>query len=346
MLGRVEDALGDLDRALDLAPGYAEAQWNKSTLLLLLGRYAEGWPLFESRWKTRLLRPAFRSFGQPLWLGQPSAAASILLHAEQGYGDTIQFLRYAPLLTARGMQVMLELPPALIPLASGLRPGVAAYRPGEAPATFDCHCPLMSLPLACGTRLDSIPDSTPYLFPDAEREARWRELLGPRARLRIGIAWSGSPAHPQDRWRSIPLHVLAPLLELDHEYHVLQAEVRAEDRAALAVWPDLRRHGLHDFADTAALIGEMDLVISADTAAAHLAGALGKPLWLLLPHVPDYRWLLGREDSPWYPTARLFRQDAHRDWNSVIARVRLALGRLTAELRSAPTPSARPAQRI
>jgi tetratricopeptide (TPR) repeat protein len=328
MLHRYDESLRDYDRAITLQPDFAWARYNKALLKLLLGDYDEGWRLYESRWRLPGWTPRLPDFAQRLWLGKgPVAGKTVLLHAEQGLGDVIQFVRYAPRVAALGARVILAVPAALGSLLMDVAGVTTLVKEGEALPPFDLHCPLMSLPLAFHTELNTIPAEVPYLSADPVRRSQWRTRLGERARPRIGLVWSGNPQHRHDRLRSLPLRLLEPLLGLDAEFHSLQKEVRPEDAVTLAEFSTIRRHedALEDFADTAALIAEMDQVIAVDTAVAHLTGALGKPLWLLLPHAPDWRWLLERSDSPWYPSARLFRQRRAADWESVIAEVREAL---------------------
>ncbi|MGD9538131.1 MAG: tetratricopeptide repeat protein [Alphaproteobacteria bacterium] len=326
--GRHDEAIASYDRAVAAKPDYAAAHWNKSLLLLLRGDFEAGWPLYEWRWACDEFPSAKRDFAQPLWLGAEALSGkTILLHAEQGLGDTIQFCRYAPLVTAHGAKVMIEVQRPLKSLVESLEGASHVVPRGNALPRFDCQTPLLSLPLALGTRLDSIPAQVPYLKASAASMCYWAETLGERRRLRVGLAWSGSPTHKHDRNRSIALAELLPLLACDADLIGLQKEVRPEDSAVLASAPPLNNPGpsLADFADTAALIANLDLVISVDTAVAHLAGALGKPVWIMLPFEPDWRWLLGRDDSPWYPTARLFRQAAPGDWGGVVARIAAAL---------------------
>ena len=319
--GRLDEAVSTYDAALALRPDFADAQWNKSFALLLKGDFAAGWALFECRWQL-LAKPADpRQFSQPLWLGDSSLEGrTILLHHEQGLGDTLQMLRYVPLLAGQGARVIVRVPPVLAALAASV-PGVGlVVVEGEALPAFDLHCPCMSLPLATKTTLKSIPADVPYLFAPESARATWATRLGGRTRRRIGLVWSGSAAHRNDRQRSLALRQLQPLLALDAEFHSLQKEYRPDDQAVLASDGRLRDWSaqLGDFADTAGLLGQLELVITVDTAVAHLAGALGKPVWLLLPFAPDYRWLLQRTDSPWYPGMRLFRQPVSGDWESVI----------------------------
>jgi tetratricopeptide (TPR) repeat protein len=322
-LTRFEEALESFDRALALAPDLAEAHWNKGLLLLSLGDFARGLPDYEWRWRREgEMKP--RNFAQPVWQGEDLGGRKILLHAEQGFGDSIQLLRYVPMVVAKGGRVVLEIPDSLMPLIGRGDGVVAMVRPGAPLPPFDLHCPLLSLPLAFGTTLATIPAEVPYLRVPAERAANWRTWLPGSGRPRVGLVWSGKPSHKNDHNRSIAFHRLAPLLSLPGvDFISLQREYREADLAALAACPNLLRldAALSDFADTAAVVEALDLVITVDTAVAHLAGALGKPVWILLSSIQDWRWLQQREDSPWYPTARLFRQPEIGDWDSVIARV-------------------------
>jgi hypothetical protein len=268
---------------------------------------------------------------QPQWTGQvPLEGRSILLFAEQGLGDTIQFLRYVPLVARRAARVLLQLPPALLPVLPDPGANCRVLRPGEPVPPHDLQCSLMSLPYAFGTALADIPAEIPYLQADADRRAHWAQILASARRPRVGIVWSGNPQHRNDRRRSIPLPMFRAIDPGAVQFAALQPQVRDADREALAGWPDVLDFGpeLRDFAETAALIEALDLVVTVDTSVAHLAGALGKPVWILLPYVPDWRWMLDRADSPWYPTAKLYRQDADRDWAPVLARVRSDLAEL------------------
>ena len=327
-----EAAVLSFDRAIALRPDYAAAWWNKSLTLLQNGRFAAGLPLYEWRWKLDKLKAAQRVFPQPLWLGNtPIAGKTVLLHSEQGLGDTLQFCRFAPLVAARGARVLLQVQAALVPLLQGLE-GVSEVIAEEAvlPA-FDCHCPLLSLPLALGTTLDTIPRNTPYLKAEPARLREWAARLGERRAPRVGLVWSGNPLHPNDRRRSLALANLfawgLDALQDEFEFISLQKDVPARDRAFLEGNTALRHFGeaLRDFGDTAALCGLLDLVVCVDTSVAHLAGALGRPVWTLLPHNADWRWLLDRDDSPWYPGMRLMRQRRTGDWQAVIGELRQRL---------------------
>ena len=322
-LKRFDDALASYDRALTARPDDAEAHWNQSLLLLLLGDFARGWTEYEWRWKRELLSPARRNFQRPLWLGAETIdGKTILLHAEQGLGDTIQFCRYAALVRARGARVVLEVQEPLRDLMAGVAGVSLVVCRGEALPDFDLHCPLHSLPLVLGTRLETIPSAIPYLRAEADKSQRWVARLGSKQRPAIGIAWAGGLKFDDDynRSKSIAASALLPLMDVGVTFVSLQKDVRPADHVTLNDHGDILNFGeeLVDFSDTAALISQLDLVISVDTSVAHLAGALGKPVWVLLPFIPDWRWLLDRYDSPWYPTARLFRQPADRRWDGVI----------------------------
>jgi hypothetical protein len=340
-LGRLGEARDACDRAIALEPGLADARRNRAMLMLLAGEWEQGWREWE--WRKRSSEPSGDRFSaRPAWTGaEDLAGRHVFLHWEQGFGDTIQFCRYAPLLAARGARVTLAVQEPLLRLARSLGPEVEVAGGAREPAGgFDLHCALMSLPLAFGTIPGSVPPPAPLRAPP-ELEAAWAARLGPRdGRPRIGLAWSGRPSHANDRNRSMPFAVLAPLLDAGMRWISVQQEIRPADEAALRADGRVEHFGaeIGDFADTAALLGQLDLVLSVDTAVAHLAGTLGLPLWLLLPRDPDWRWLAGREDSPWYPSARLFRQAVPGDWAGVAGRVSAAL----AEWRRRAAP---PAQR-
>ena len=331
-LHRFDEALATFQRAIAIDPSHAAAEWNLALLQLLLGDFAAGWSGREARWKISSFSHIYPSLSQPMWLGEGDIAGqTILVCAEEGFGDTLQFVRYVPMLAARGARVVLMVQDALYPLLKTMT-GIAQCLPrssSELPA-FDLHCPISNLPLAFGTRLDTIPAATPYLPAPASAGVRaWEERLGAHDRLRVGLVWSGNPTHGNDHNRSIPLQMLARIMDVDATFISLQKDVRAEDRASLERTDivDLAAR-LTDFAETAALMSCLDLVISVDTSVAHLAGAQGCPTWILLPYTPDYRWLLDRDDSPWYPSVRLFRQDETRDYASVLDKVRTELSAL------------------
>jgi tetratricopeptide (TPR) repeat protein/ADP-heptose:LPS heptosyltransferase len=329
-LGRLDEAMAACRRAIAIDPSFSEAAWNLALLQLLLGDFESGWKGREVRWKFAELTGQYPRLSAPMWLGeQPVAGKTVLLCADEGLGDSIQFVRYAPMLAARGAEIVLLVEPPLVPILSGAK-GVSrclAKTPDVQLPPFDFHCSLTSLPLAFGTRLDTIP-AEPYLAPAAaDRVQAWEGRLGPHEKLRVGLVWSGNPKHWNDRNRSIPLRTLSRLFDMDVTFVSLQKDPRPQDAEMLRQRPgivDLTAE-LTDFGQTAALLSCLDLLISVDTSVAHLAGALGRPVWLLLPHVPDFRWLLGRDDSPWYPTLRLFRQSATRAYENVLDRVHAEL---------------------
>ena len=326
--GLCEEALVNYENALQLCPDNHEARWNKGLVELSLGQFREGWKNYESRWEKEMAHLR-RNFVQPLWRGErPLVGRTILLHAEQGLGDTLQFVRYAPMVARLGAKVLLEVQRPLLRLLSSIDGVSAVFAQGEKLPAFDLQCPLMSLPLAFGTELNSIPAEIPYIDVSAELISKWRQRMGERRAPRIGIAWAGSAAHKNNSKRSIALERFAPLLKTPGVQFVsIQKELTQSDAAVLADHASVLNVGgeLGDFADTAAVISSMDLLISADTSVAHLAGAIGRPVWILIPLAPDFRWLLKREDSPWYPSARLFRQPQLEDWDSVLERVRREL---------------------
>jgi tetratricopeptide (TPR) repeat protein len=328
-LKRFDDALQSHERALAARPDFAEAHYNEGLCRLLIGDFDRGWAEHEWWRETDQLKHAKRNFAQPPWTGSPAIAGkTILLHAEQGFGDTIQFCRYAARIEALGGRVILEVQRPLHDLMQTLPGAARIVSRGDPLPDFDMHCPMLGLPLVFGTGLATIPRETPYLRASAQAVANWSARLPPKTRPRIGLAWSGRPEHNNDQNRSIDLaSFLSPLEGVDATLVSLQRDVRAADAIVLQGRSDVIHFGeeLKDFSDTAALAANLDLVISVDTSVAHLAGALAKPVWVLLPFIPDWRWLLDRDDSPWYPTARLFRQDDSRRWDSVLARLRAAL---------------------
>ncbi|MGD0962192.1 MAG: tetratricopeptide repeat-containing glycosyltransferase family protein, partial [Methylomonas sp.] len=360
-LDRYREALHSYDRAIAVRPGYAsaycnrgsvlqeleqfgeavacyqiaitndpdlvETYWNLALLHLLTGNYREGWALYEWRFKHKSLNIPLRAYAETRYSGQAVKDKTVLLYAEQGLGDTLQFCRYAGLLADRGARVILEAQPVLASLLETLDARIEVLPAGSKIPGFDYYSPLLSLPYLFKTGLDTIPAAPAYLRADPGKSGAWRRRLGEKRLPRVGLVWSGSMEHKQDHKRSIPLASFAGMLNLPFEFHCLQQEIREDDLSFCRNRANLKLHDplLTDFAETAALAEQMDLVISVDTAVAHLAGALGKPLWLLLPFIPDFRWLLERGDTPWYPSATLFRQDASRDWSAVLGRMILSL---------------------
>ncbi|MFZ1083644.1 MAG: tetratricopeptide repeat-containing glycosyltransferase family protein [Terracidiphilus sp.] len=331
-LGNLAESVTWCERTLALKPDFGDALMNQCLLQLLLGDYASGWRNYEVRWK---VYPP-RVFNEPLWLGAPLNGVGIVLYAEQGLGDSLQFLRYAPMVAAAGGRVILDLPANLRRLAAQT-PGISALvATGEPLPPFVCRTPLMSLPLAFGTTVETIPGRVPYLFAPQDALQTAAALNWPATGLRVGVAWTGNPSHPKNRARSVPLDLLATLFDLeDVHFFSLQigapeAELVARKTRAVDLEPFTK-----DMADTAAQMMNMDLILSIDTSMAHLAGALGRPLWVMLNKVPDWRWLLEREDCPWYPNARLLRQPCQGDWPAVIERVRAELAELAARKKAA-----------
>jgi len=322
-LNRDDEALQSFGKAVELRPDYPEALLNKSLVKLSLGDFEEGWALYEWRWKSKFFTSPVRRFSQKPWLGDTDIAGkTVLIHSEQGFGDIIQFYRYLAELKKRDCKIILETPAPLVPLFATQKNDFEIIAWGAAYPHFDVHCPLMSLPHAFKTKLETIPASIPYLFSSPEKLDEWRTKLGRKGKPRVGVAWSGNLRNENAR-RNMPLELFLPKMSTGIEWHVLQKDVREDDRSSLKSKLAISDHtaSLNDFSDTAALIAELDLVISVDTVAAHLAGALGKPVWVLLPFHPDFRWLRDRTDSPWYPTARLFRQAHDGDWGDVIDQV-------------------------
>lgn len=333
-LGRPDEALECYERVLAHRPDDVSTRWNRALARLVTGRLEEGWADYEARWGLDEVTPP--AHPQPLWQGEDLAGCTLLVEAEQGHGDTLQFVRYLPRLAARGVRVVLRCQPPLVRLLAPALPGVRVLSRDEEPPPFDLHVPLLSLPLRFGTGLDAIPADIPYLHP----------LPGPPptvierqpGTLSVGLVWGGEPNHKGDAQRSIPLPALRPLLEVKGvRWYSLQKGVRERELAAADAPPGIADLApfIGDFADTAALAAQLDLVVSVDTAVCHLAGALGRPAWVLVPFAPDWRWLLSRTDTPWYPTLRLFRQPALDDWASLIPVVAsrlaaVASGRLTA----------------
>lgn len=319
-------------QAIELKPDYPDAQFNRALLQLLQGDYKAGWEAHEWRWQCALFRPHHWNIPQPMWDGSELTDRTIILHVEQGFGDIIQFIRFVPLVAARcgGGEVLVKCVPELRRLLQHT-PGMTRWLEDAEPLpAFDVHCSFMSLPLALGSTLENLPREVPYLHAEAAEVEKWRrELAGDTQRLKVGVVWSGNPTHTNDRNRSMPREALAPLGQVPGvSFYSLQKGAADQPVGSAGLKLIDRTAELKDFVDTAALLANLDLVIAVDTAVAHLAGAMGKPVWTLLPFMPDWRWLLEREDSPWYTTMRLFRQTTRGDWEGVIQRVKVALERL------------------
>lgn len=324
--GDSDAALRQFQAVLSRSPDYAPACLGEGTVLALNGNLAAGFTRFEQRFAIHGDRG--RADPTRRWHGEDPSGRTILLWSEQGFGDTVQFSRYTSIVAALGARVVLEVQPALKSLLRGLA-GITVVSADDPLPPYDLHCPLMSVPAMLGTTLETIPAPPAYLLPDADLRAKWQRVLAPLKRRRIGLVWAGHPSHTHDAYRSVPLARLLPLIEASDDCFVsLQKDQRPGDAPLLGQHFELLDLAprLGSFADTAAVISLLDLVISVDSAACHLAGALGVPVWTLLPAAPDWRWLEARTDSPWYPSMRLFRQTRLGDWDGVIDEVRAALG--------------------
>ena len=335
---RYDEAMDCYEQAVHIAPDYDENKWNKALLHLLMGDFVQGWPLYEARWQS-ILKTDCRKFDKPLWLGNESLVGkTIFIYPEQGFGDYIQFCRYVEEVEKLGATVLLEVRSPLLPLMQTLNVKAMLIESGSSLPEFDYHCPIMSLALAFNTQEETIPTNTYYLSADAKKVAHWNGLLGDKKRPRVGLVWSGSVSHKQDRYRSMTLETLRPIFSLPFEFHALQKEIHEHDIKTLNAlnlvqsnFVQSHQDSIHDFADTAALIEQMDIVITVDTSVAHLAGAMGKECWVLLAYSPDFRWQLDRTDSPWYPTITLFRQTQFNDWSNVITTLKMKLEAVCAE---------------
>ena len=322
-------ALEAYDRALYFRPDHADSHWNRALLRLLLGDFANGWTEHEWRW----LKFEKRAFNKPLWDGRDISGQTILLHAEQGFGDCLQFVRFAKDVAARGARVILECQPALMTLMSSAAGLAHVLARGEALPPFDAHCPLLSLPYALKINSpQAIPPTQAYLTPPEQVRRRWAQVMAPyEGKLKVGIVWAGAQVHNRDYERSISSELLAPLSGVkDVQFFSLQKSDGVTTPPPALDLIDFTQQ-FHDFAETAGLIAHLDMVISVDTSVAHLAGAMGKPVWTLITAYPDWRWMLNREDTPWYPTMRLFRQPRPRDWAPVIERVAEELKKASAQ---------------
>lgn len=326
-LSLYHEAVASYDKAIALRDNYANAHLNQSLCLLRLGSFELGWRKYESRWEDSA--KAFkRNFHQPLWLGEESLQGkTILLHGEQGLGDTLQFCRYAKLVRDLGARVILEVQNPLVELLANHDGVTELVTRGGVLPTFDYHCPLLSLPLAFKTNLGNIPGSQGYLAARSDKVALWQARLGEQRMPRVGLVWSGYTGHQNDQHRSFLLRDLLASMPSDLQYISLQKEPRSIDKETLEQCPEILHVGeeIADFNDTAALCALVDVVVSADTSVAHLAGALGKPVWILLPFNADWRWLVGRSDSPWYASAKLYRQETFGDWSGAFRAVGASL---------------------
>ncbi len=328
-LGRLNEALACYQDTLARQPDHIEANWNLGFVSLLLGDFERGWKGYE--WRKRQKNHIPRPDSRPVWDGSPAPDKTILVYAEQGLGDTIQFVRFAPLARSRCARLVLECQPRLKPLLEGVAGVDHLAASGEPLPDYDCQVSLMSLPAALGTTLATLPAATPYLAADPESVERWKRRMEDRGGLKVGLAWAGNANNKNDWGRSLPLEALAPLGQVDGvRCYCLQRGPAAGQLASPPTGLKIERleEESSTVVDTAAIIANLDLVISVDTMTAHLAGALGRPVWVLLSYSPDWRWLAGRDDSPWYPTMRLFRQPAPGDWGAAVENARRALEEL------------------
>jgi tetratricopeptide (TPR) repeat protein len=337
---KFDDALGCYAAAIRIKPDFADAYWNLSLLYLLMGDYRRGLQLYEWRLKKDDLKHNYPVFAQPRWSGFMAEGKTLLVYGEQGFGDVIQFARYLPLLVDKGAKVVLLVPKSLFSLMSTFRTPITLISKFDEIPDFDEHCPMMSLPLAFATTLETIPKAVPYLGANPEKVGAWREVLAGMSVVKVGLVWSGGFRQAQrEKWglnetRNIPLSLLSHYLQSSSVQFIglqkgepAESEIRGFERD---YWPKGNflnvSAEIQDFSDTAAIIQNLDLVITVDTAVAHLSGALGKPTWILNRFDTCWRWMIDRDDSPWYPTARVFRQDGSRDWEPVLRRVQRELG--------------------
>jgi Flp pilus assembly protein TadD len=320
----LEDAVRCFDRVVALQPENAEAHWGLAMSLLRLGIFPRGWKEFE--WRLRMPRLNLRrDFRQPQWFGENIGGKTVLLHAEGGFGDAIQFIRLAPQVQGRGAKLILECQPDLVKLLAPV-PGISGvFRRGDPLPSFDYQVPLQSLPLALGTTLETIPSQIPYLAPGEESQKRWKDRFAGDSSFKVGLVWAGSES--SDRSRDLKLFAALAAAGEIRFFSVQKGPEGAQKPPAEMNWADYTSE-LTDFSETAALLEQLDLLVTVDTAAAHLAGAIGKPVWVLIPARPDFRWLRGRADSPWYPTMRLFHQETLGDWKAPVAQMAEALGEL------------------
>ena len=325
-LGRFEDAAASYHQALAIEPDFPEAHEYLGRLRLMMGSFQDGWEDYAWRWRVKDSPLHPRDYEKPFWGGSDLEGQTIFIYPEQGLGDVVQFVRYLPLVAARGGRVVFEVPPHLARLFQGIDGADTLLRGGEPLPPFDSHAPLLDLPRLLNTLLETIPSMTFYLKAAPELEEAWANRLGPWEEFRVGIAWAGNPNHKNDRNRSMEPSLLQPLTEIPG-VSVYSLQVGRNGEAVRLFCDNITDLApfLTDFAETAAVMSNLDLVVSVDTSVVHIAGALGRPVWTLLPFIPDWRWLLERDDSPWYPTMRLFRQEKRGDWKGVIERVSQAL---------------------
>jgi hypothetical protein len=316
---RIDKALEDYARTLNIKPDHYDAMLNQAIAYFLIGNLDKAWPLYEYRLLSKEAKNKIKKRNGPKWIGQDIKGKIIYLYSEQGLGDSIQFMRYVSAIVQFEAHVILELQPGLIKIAQKNFPSIKVVLPGVDVGHYDYHCPLPSLPLVFKTHLDNIPNNHSYLVPDSHQVRAWQTRLGSKWLPRVGLVWSGNKNHNNDKNRSISLEILMSFMPEGYEYIGLQKDIRSEDlKVAHAKNVRLFTNELNDFSDTAALCECMDLIISVDTSVAHLTGAIGKKTWVLLPFSPDWRWMLERSDSPWYSSIKLYRQSEHGQWPIVL----------------------------
>ena len=317
-LGMNKDAINNYSKALELQPNHPEANFNESLVRLVMGEFKIGWKKYEFRWNTNQSFNQLRHQNIPLWLGKEELKnKKILVWSEQGYGDTIQFCRYIPKIIDLGAITTFEVPKNLATLVGRISNKCKIVTTGSNVEKYDFQVPLMSLPLVFNTDLASIPKKIPYLDIPSDLVKHWSKILGPKNKMRIGLAWSGRKTYKEDRFRSLKLKTILPIISGEFDFFCLQKDIREEDEEDLKK-SSIKFVGDQDFLNTAAIIKNLDLVITVDSVMPHLSGAINFPIWLLLPFCPDWRWLLDRKDSPWYPSVKIFRQKKINDWENVI----------------------------
>ena len=316
-LGQIDKAIADFLKSSKVNPKFHDGYWNASLGLLMLGDYKRGWRLYEHRWQSAGFTSPRRDFLAPVWLGKERLAGkTILLHSEQGLGDSIQFCRYVPMVMSLGCKVILEVEKPLISLLKSLSARIQIIEKNAAKPSFDYHCPLMSLPLAFSTKLETIPSTGPYLEVDDTRVKWWKVKLGASKKTRIGLVWRGNPKHPNDRNRSIILRDIIAELSHDIDWISLQKNLSSDEKTLINASKKITHLGdlTTDFADSGALCSALDAILCVDTSIAHLGGALGLPIYMLIPHIPDFRWQNSGSSTPWYDSFKIFRQGADRNW--------------------------------
>jgi len=329
-LRQYSDAIIDFEKCVEINPSFHDAYWNASLCLLALGNFQKGWALYEYRWSSTSFTSPRRNFSAPLWLGKEHLAGkTILIHSEQGLGDTLQFCRYVPMIEALDCKVILEVEQPLIGIMRSLSRKIKLIHKNSELPKFDYHCPLMSLPLAFSTTLKTIPNHLPYLEVDSSRVAYWKGKLGVKNKPRIGLVWRGNPAHQKDSERSIPLRDILPWLSPDFDWISLQKDIFDDEKKMIEASKKIINYGdeISDFADSGALCKSLDAILCVDTSIAHLAGALCVPTHLLLPYISDFRWHTDGVASRWYKTLRLYRQGRDRTWDESLKNAQTAIKR-------------------